>query len=329
MRPIKDDYLEDTALSPHAIRPSSRVNKRNASPKKQSKRPFFLSTALWDRFSFTRVKTKQTSSERIRAQRSRSQARSWFMLISIITMIIVLTISIFLGLPHKLYQSTKDHLIDFSGRIGLDVRDVFVEGRKNTKLDIILAATHVKTNTPILSYDIDAILENLLKIDWVKNVTVQRRLPNLIYIRLVEREPIALWQHQKSHYLVDKDGVVIKSPISEIFKNLPIVVGSDAPVHAPKLIGLLDQFATIKAHLNAMVRIRERRWNLLIDGTITVKLPEEGIDEALSRLTILLDENKITATDVLMVDLRLPKQVIMRLTPEAAVRVKIQGKEKV
>jgi cell division protein FtsQ len=309
--------------------PSNRANKGSRAPKKTSRYSFFLSTALWDRFSFARIKEKQNSSERIRAKRGRSQVRSWITLISIISIIIFLAVSIFLGLPHKAYHTAKTRLIDFSGTIGLDVRDVFVEGRKHTKLDMILAATQVKTKTPILAYDIDVILENLLKLDWIKSVTVQRRLPNLIYIRLVEREPIALWQHQKNHYLVDKDGVVIKGPILENFKNLPIVVGTDAPVHAPKLITLLEQFPLITKHLTAMVRIRERRWDLLLDGTITVKLPEENQEEALSRLTILLDEHKITPTDVLAIDLRLPKQVIMKLTPEAAVRVKVRGKEKV
>lgn len=317
MRQLKASSKENTA--------STRQKKVGSEKKSRS----FLSTAFLDRFSFANAKPKQNRTELIRAQRNRSQVRSWFIAISIIIVGIATSVSVALGLPQKAYNATKDRLILFSGRIGLDVRDVFVEGRKNSSLDIIMAAAQVKTKTPILAYDIDVIRENLLKVDWIKSATVQRRLPNLLYIKLIERQPIALWQHQKKHYLVDKDGVVIKSPILDAFKTLPIVVGVNAPAHTPKLLDLLDKFITVRKHLTAMVRIRERRWDLTIDGTITVKLPEEGLEDALARLSILVDEQKIIPGDVISVDLRLPKQVIMRLTPEAAVRAKIRGKEKV
>jgi cell division protein FtsQ len=308
-------------------RESSASRRKNASPEKKS--GFFISTAFLDRFSFANAKPKQNRTERIRAQRNRSQVRSWFIAISLSVIGISMAIAIGLGLPQKIYIAAKDRLIQFSGRVGLDVRDVFVEGRKNASLDIIMSAAQVATKAPILAYDIEAIRDNLLKVDWIKTVTVQRRLPNLLYIKLVERQPIALWQRQGKHYLVDKDGVVIKSPILDTFKSLPIVAGTNAPAHTPKLLALLDKFITVRKHLTAMIRIRERRWDITIDGTITVKLPEEGLEDALARLSILLDEQKIIPGDVLSVDLRLPKQVIMRLTPEAAVRVKIRGKEKV
>lgn len=314
------------------LKASSKENTSSARQKKvasEKKSKFFFSTSFLDRFSFANAKPKQNRTELIRAQRNRSQVRSWFMAIGIIVVGIATSVSIALGLPQKAYNATKDRLILFSGRIGLDVRDVFVEGRKNASLDIIMAAAQVKTKTPILAYDIDVIRDNLLKVDWIKTATVQRRLPNLLYIKLIERQPIALWQHQKKHYLVDKDGVVIKSPILDAFKTLPIVVGVNAPAYTPKLLDLLDKFITVRKHLTAMVRIRERRWDLTIDGTITVKLPEEGLEDALARLSILLDEQKIIPGDVLAIDLRLPKQVIMRLTPDAAVRAKIRGKEKV
>lgn len=307
---------------------SSSTPGRKGAPLKK-KPAFFLSTAFLDRFSFANAKPKHNRTERIRAQRNRSQVRSWFMAGTLIIIGITAAVCIALSLPQKAYNSAKDRLVLFSGRVGLDVRDVFVEGRRNASLDLIMSAAQVKTKTPILAYDIDTICDNLLKVDWIKTATVQRRLPNLLYIKLVERQPIALWQRQGQHYLVDKDGVVIKSPILEAFKALPIVAGVNAPAHTPKLLDLLDKFITVRKHLTAMVRVRERRWDLTIDRTITIKLPEEGLEDALARLSILLDEQKIAPGDVISVDLRLPKQVIMRLTPEAAVRVKIRGKEKV
>jgi len=312
--------------SPSGEGPSAEKRKSQTLKKKPA---VSSSASFLDRFSFANAKPKHNRTERIRAQRNRSQVRSWFIAISLSTIGLAVAISIALGLHQKIYDATKEKLIHMSGHIGLDVRDVFVEGRKNAALDIIMAATQVTIKTPILAYDIDAICANLFKIDWVKTATVQRRLPNLLYIKLVERQPIALWQQKGIHYLVDNDGVIIKSPVLDAFKLLPIVAGVNAPAHTPKLLALLERFITVRKHLSAMIRIRERRWDITLDGSITVKLPEDGLEDALARLSILLDEQKITPGDVLSVDLRMPKQVIMRLTPTAAVRVKIRGKERV
>lgn len=321
MRPLKAMYPDSEQ------RPIS-APKRPAR-KRTKKKSFFSTEGLLDRFSFANAKPKQNQTERIRAKRNRSQVLSWFIAVGLIVSAIAVAVIFALGMPQKLYISTKDRLVHFSGHVGLDLRDVFVEGRKNASLEIIMSAAQVVTKTPILLYDIEAIRDNLLKIDWVKTATVQRRLPNLLYIRIVEREPIALWQQKGKHFLVDKDGIVIKSPVREAFTKLPIVAGINAPLHTPKLVELLNKFPTVRAHLTAMIRIRERRWDLTLDKTITVKLPEEDLEDALLRLSILLAERKITPGDVVSVDLRLPKQVIMRLTPDAAVRVKIRGKEKV
>jgi cell division protein FtsQ len=314
MRPLK------ASASDHSNKlkgPKSDEGKKSSSSSNVKKSTFL------DRFSFANSRPKQNRTERIRAQRNRSQVRSWIIASSVGIIAITTAVCVLLGFPQKWYAIGRENLIHYSGRVGLDVRDVFVEGRRNVPLETVLTAAQVTTMTPILSYDIDTIRDNLLKIDWVKTVTVQRRLPNMLYIKLFERQPIALWQRQGQHYIVDKDGVVIKSPILDKFKALPIVAGENAPAHTPKLLELLEKFITVRKHLTAMIRVRDRRWDLTLDHTVNIKLPEDGLEDALARLSILLDEQKIVAGEILFVDLRLPKQVIIRLTPEeAAYRVK-------
>ncbi len=333
MRPLKKKTptIGKGAIGNNAIGETlkERSVESKRSPASQRKRAPSKRFSFLDRFSFVHVKPKKNRTERIRAQRNRSQIRSLVSAIALVVFILAIAVVFALGLPKKAYENTKEKTIDFSGRIGLAVGHVYVEGRTNTSLESVLDAAKVKTNAPILSYDIDTIRDNLLKVAWIKAATVQRRLPNMIYIRIVEREPLALWQRQGKHYLVDKDGVVIQSPIYETFKDLPIVIGDNAPAHTPKILNLLDRYVTVRKHLSAMVRIRDRRWDLTLDKTIVVKLPEENPEEALAMLSILLDEKKINADDVLSVDLRIPKQSIIRLAPLAAIRNKLRGKEKV
>ncbi len=224
-----------------------------------------------------------------------------------------------------IYFSQKT--IDFSAHMGLRIDEVFVEGRQHSPQDIILAAVQAQRGHPILAYNLEAIKSNLEKIDWIKSATVQRRLPNLLYIQMIERKPIALWHHQKSFFLVDQEGVVITSPGVTQFQHLPVVVGADAPVHAPKILALLEKFPEIRKRLSSLVRIRERRWDLSLENSILVKLPEDSVEDALARLSLLIEQKKISKDETSVVDLRVPKQIILRLSKAAAVRIKIKGKE--
>ena len=60
------------------------------------------------------------------------------------------------------------------------------------------------------------------------SATVKRQLPGVIFIQLMERQPVALWQHHQRHYLVDEQGVIISSDNLQGFARLPIIVGGDA-----------------------------------------------------------------------------------------------------
>ena len=144
---------------------------------------------------------------------------------------------------------------------------------------------------------------------------------------MIERKPIALWHHQQSFFLVDQEGIVITSPNITQFQHLPVVVGADAPVHAPKILALLEKFPEIRKRLSSLVRIRQRRWDLSLENSILVKLPEDSVEDALARLSLLIEQKKISKDETSIVDLRVPKQVILRLSKAAAVRIKIKGKE--
>lgn len=278
----------------------------------------------------TSRRTKNTSRTNTRPNRNRWQrksVKSIFLSFLIGLCLISGIIGYFLEYPQKIYAYLSQKAVIFSGVLGLKIDEVFVEGRQHSPQDAVLNAVQAKRNHPILAYDLEIIRKNLEKIDWVKSATVQRRLPNLIYIQMVERKPIALWHHQQNFFLVDQEGIVITTPVISYFKHLPVVVGTDAPVRAPQILATLEKFPKVREKLSSLVRIRQRRWDLTLDNTIQVKLPEDKVEDALARLSLLIEQKRISKDETSMVDLRVPKQIILRLSKAAAVRLKIKGKE--
>jgi cell division protein FtsQ len=229
--------------------------------------------------------------------------------------------------PQRFGNFVSHSTVAATGRMGLRLSDVLVEGRQNAPIEKILAIVNARQGDPLLSYDPYVIKRQLEEISWIRQATVKRQLPGIIFIQLQERQPVALWQHQQKHYLVDEQGVIISSNNLQAFGKLPLIVGGDAPVHAPHILRLLEKFPDIRKKLTALVRVGGRRWDLHLDKSLQIKLPETKVEDALVRLALLIQQNKINPSEVAVVDLRVQNQMVMRLSPTAAMRLKGKGKE--
>ena len=132
-------------------------------------------------------------------------------------------------------------------------------------------------------------------------------------MRLIERRPLAVWQHGGLQQLIDREGAVI--PVEDLsrFARLPIVVGDDAAANAGMLIDTLANEPELAARVTAAVRVGGRRWNLRIDDVIDVLLPEENAEAAWSRLAQLERASTLLKRDVQTVDLRLPDRLVLRV----------------
>ena len=61
------------------------------------------------------------------------------------------------------------------------------------------------------------------------------------------------------------------------------------------------------------VLVADRRWDLHLENGVTIKLPEKGVKEALAQLVKLNAESRLLDRDVVVVDLRLPDRITVRL----------------
>ncbi len=155
-----------------------------------------------------------------------------------------------------------------------------------------------------MSIPLDDVRLALAKNDWVRDVVLERRLPSSIYISIGEREPIAILQQDKKLYLVDSDAHIIPSRNIEKFSDLVQIVGSDAHLHASTLISDLEKDQVLWEEILYAVRYGERRWNLIFNGGITVKMPENNFEKAYSYLSKLNKSGKFFDKGYKMIDLR-------------------------
>jgi cell division protein FtsQ len=207
-----------------------------------------------------------------------------------------------------------------SANAGFTVKDILVTGRKQVSAAGLLASLSVKEGMPIFGFNIADAEKSLSTISWVQSAVISRRLPDTIVVELHERVPVALWQHNKKIFLIDKDGTVLSADNLGAWQQLPLVVGEGAEKHVVQLLGLLQAEPVIASDLVSAVRVEDRRWDLHLNNGIIVKLPERDTELAISRLASLEKQKNILGRNVSNIDLRQPERVM--ITPGAAEKTK-------
>lgn len=199
---------------------------------------------------------------------------------------------------------------------GLTVQSVTLEGRAETARTDIIRMLGIKRGTLMMDVDVDEARARLEALPWVQSAEVRRVWPDRIYVRVVERKPVAIWQNEGELAVIDQTGHAIAGEDVTRFTNLPLVVGKGAQTAAAGLLELLARQPQFRNHVKAAVRVGERRWNLRLDNGVEVRLPEEGAEAALAELVRLAREQDILSRDIKAIDLRFPDRLIVKL-PQA------------
>ena len=203
---------------------------------------------------------------------------------------------------------------------GFAVEDVRVSGNEHTSEIDILQLLGLDGSTSLLGLDIASARAALSELPWVESAEVRKVYPRAVEVVLRERQAYGIWQHGTELSLIEKSGSVIAPLRDNKFASLPLFVGRDAETAAAAVEGEFAKFPEIASRAKAFVRVAGRRWDIHLDNGIVVKLPEDNIAAALTKLSRLDAEQALLERDIAAVDLRLPDRTTIQLTPAAQER---------
>ena len=217
------------------------------------------------------------------------------------------------GAIERTRQALLDRAFGLTASAGLELREVYVEGRARTGRKEVLQGLGVELGQPILALDTGALRTRLEELPWVEQASVSRMLPDVLRVRLVERRPLALWQHDGRFDVIDRTGTVIDAKVRP---DLPVVVGEGAPRHAAELIAVLSSEPELWQRVVAASRVGDRRWTLHLDNGIEVLLPERDPSDAWRFLADVTREQALLERAITVIDLRFPPDRLrLRLDP--------------
>lgn len=209
--------------------------------------------------------------------------------------------------------------------VGFGIDDIKITGEKETSEIGVLSALELSGS--LVSFDVRKAEARLSELPWVESAVLRKLYPHTLKIDIKEREPFALWQHDGEVFVIDREGRQIVPLEDGRFAKLPFMVGGGANQTAEGLLADLLQEPEIARQMRAAVLVAERRWDLHLDNGVTVKLPETNVRAALAELQRLDREKQLLSRDVVVIDLRLPDRITVRL-PEGRTLDDVDGADK-
>jgi len=101
-------------------------------------------------------------------------------------------------------------------------------------------------------------------------------------------------------------------------RDLPLIAGDGAYAHLEEALALFQTAAPIRDRVRGLVRMGERRWDMVLDKDIRLMLPTEDPIAALDRIIALNEAQDMLNRDIAAVDMRTPDRAVLRMTPDAA-----------
>lgn len=229
--------------------------------------------------------------------------------------VVALLIANWFGMPQAAYRQYGE----LTAKAGFKVEDIEIVGTRRVDqmkvYDIILE----RAKGPILLVDIEGIRADLSNYGWIKDVRISRQLPTKLYVEIIERKPVAVWQNEGRYQLLDDEGEVLDTVTEGQIGTMPLVTGANADKQLVALRELLDKAQSLKSQVAAASWVGNRRWDLRFRTGETLALPEgdELAARALVNFTRMDGIHRLLERNIIHFDLRDPDRMYMRETPKA------------
>jgi len=202
--------------------------------------------------------------------------------------------------------------------MGFSVASIEIRGLSEADSTEISDRIDVTQHSSLLMVDVERARQRIAEIPWISDVQVKKLYPNRIVVTLAERRPFALWQDEGKVRVVDKTGAVMSEVVETRNAGLPLIVGAGANVRVGEAVELMNSAPTLRPRMRAAVLVAERRWNLITVDGVEILLPEADPAAALARVADLEASKKLLDRDLVVVDMRVPDRLFVRLSDAAA-----------
>ena len=178
----------------------------------------------------------------------------------------------------------------------------------------------VPVDFPISSFDLDlpAMQDRIEELDAVARVDLRVRSGGVLQVIIDERIPAVVWRTADGLELLDATGHRVAAiPTRTGRSDLPLLAGLGAELHVPEALQIYDAVELVSERVRGLVRIGERRWDVVLDRDQRIKLPEDRPVHALEQVMALVQAQDLLDRDLVIVDMRNQNRPTLRIADPA------------
>lgn len=173
---------------------------------------------------------------------------------------------------------------------------------------------------PISSFDLDLpiLLDQIEGLDAVEEAGLRVRAGGILQVDITERQPAVVWRSEHGLEVLDAEGHRVGALNSRMERSeLPLIAGEGADRHVGEALKLISMSGPFADRLRGIVRIGERRWDLVLDRDQIIRLPEHEPIGALAQVIALDQAKDLLGRDLVIVDMREPSRPTLQLSEPA------------
>jgi len=193
-----------------------------------------------------------------------------------------------------------------------------VDGASPELSDAVRAKLNLTLPISRFDLDLDALRARAETLDAVQSAEVKIGAGGVLQVTVTERQPAYVWRSAGGLMMIDAGGHRIAGLADRADRaDLPLIAGDGADKAVAEATALLRSTGPLAPRIRGLVRISDRRWNIVLDRDQTILLPATDPIDALDSLLALNKAEDIFARDITAIDLRNEHRPVLRLAPFA------------
>ena len=191
---------------------------------------------------------------------------------------------------------------------------------KTANLDLVNQINAIlKLSFPInsIKLDINHIQKIINQIDSVESSNVRIKDSGVLLVEVIERKPVAVYRENDDLALIDFKGHKINNIFSRNDRNdLPLIVGTEGNYQVKEALEIYQLLSIYVNEIRGLIRIGERRWDIIFKNNKRIKLPEKYPKRSLRKFLSSDKSYLISSNDFVIIDLRFTNKIILRKLTE-------------
>ena len=179
----------------------------------------------------------------------------------------------------------------------------------------------LQLDLPASSFDLnlEEMRRTVAALNAVAEAAVRVGESGTLVVQVTPRVPVAIWREGQTLKLLDKNGKFVSGLAARTDRlDLPLIAGDGAKNHIDEALALFRSAGPISDRVRGLVRMGERRWDMVLDKGQRILLPEDAPIAAMDRVIAINQAQELLDRDVVAVDMRNPARATVRMHEAAA-----------